>query len=48
MWVTSGSGLMKVNGKEFKLDEGYVFFIGSGVQVTYEAESTLAIYAAIV
>ena len=48
MWVTSGSGLMKVNGKEFKLDEGYVFFLGPGVRVTYEADSRLAIYAVIV
>lgn len=48
MWVVSGSGVMKANSKEFKLDEGYVFFVGSGVQVIYEAESTLAIYAAIV
>ena len=39
---------MKANGKEFMLNEGYVFFVGSGVQITYEAKSTLAIYAAIV
>jgi len=45
MVVTSGSGWMNANGKTHDIKEGYVFFIGQGVEVTYKAGAGLEVYA---
>ncbi|MCJ1248844.1 hypothetical protein MMC30_006065 [Trapelia coarctata] len=46
--VTTGSGVMTAEGKEYKLDEGYVFYIAPGVEVRYQSHSKLAVYEAVV
>jgi len=38
LFVTSGRGVMKVAGKDVKLSEGYVFFVGQGVEMGLETE----------
>jgi mannose-6-phosphate isomerase len=38
MIVTSGSGKMRVGGKEVDLSFGFIFFIGQGVGVELEAK----------
>ena len=38
MIVTSGSGIMRVGGKEVDLNFGFVFFIGQGVDVEFETK----------
>ncbi|MCJ1479515.1 hypothetical protein MMC13_008201 [Lambiella insularis] len=48
IFVTTGSGTLQAEGKEHKLEEGYVFFVGQGVEMTYEAGSNIQIYAAVV
>lgn len=46
--VTEGKGSMKAGGKSYDLSAGYIFFVGHGVEVTYEAEETMAVYRAFV
>jgi len=46
MFVTNGTGTMKVDGQEFALDEGSIFFIGQGVSVKISAKGELAAYRA--
>jgi len=46
--VTKGSGKMKAGGKEHDLDEGYVFFIGAGEEMAFEASKGLQIFTAFV
>ena len=46
MIVVSGSGSMKADGRTHDIREGYVFFIGHGIEVVYEAETELKVYAA--
>ena len=38
MIVTSGSGIMRVDGKEVDLSFGFIFFIGQGVDVEFETK----------
>ena len=38
MIVTSGSGIMRVGGKEVDLRFGFIFFIGQGVNVESETK----------
>lgn len=38
MIVTSGSGIMRVDGKEVDLSLGFIFFIGQGVDVEFETK----------
>lgn len=44
--VTKGEGMMKVDGKEYKLGEGFVYFIAHGTEVVYHASKGLQVYAA--
>ena len=44
--VTKGRGKMRAGGKKHDLDEGYVFFIGVGEQITFEACRGLQIFTA--
>ena len=48
MIVTKGNGRMKAGGKEHELDEGCVFFIGVGEEITFEAFRGLQIFIAFV
>lgn len=48
MIVTKGRGKMKAGGKEHDLDEGYVFFIGVGEEITFEASRGLQVFTAFV
>jgi len=48
MIVTSGSGAMSAEGKEYKLEEGYVFYIAPGAEIRYQSHGKLAIYEAVV
>ena len=44
--ATSGSGSMTVNGKSHELEEGYVFFVGQGVEVQLQSDKGLETYRA--
>lgn len=46
--VTKGEGTMKADGKEYKLSEGFIYFVAHGVEVSYEASKSLQIYTAFV
>jgi mannose-6-phosphate isomerase len=46
MIVTKGKGTMRAEGKEFKLSEGYIFFVGQGVELEFEAQEALQIFTA--
>jgi mannose-6-phosphate isomerase len=46
--VTEGRGTMKAGGKEHELKEGFIFFVGHGVEIEFEAESGLQIFTAFV
>jgi len=48
MIITSGEGKMEVSGKEYELKEGYIFFIGQGVDVSLAAKKDLQAYRAYV
>ena len=44
--ATSGSGKMTADGQTHDIKEGYIFFVGQGVEVTYDALSGSTIYQA--
>ncbi|TID24278.1 mannose-6-phosphate isomerase [Venturia nashicola] len=46
--ATHGNGKMKAKGMDYDLKEGYIFFIGYGVEMEFEAESGLQIFTAFV
>ncbi|KAL1606700.1 hypothetical protein SLS60_004107 [Paraconiothyrium brasiliense] len=46
--VTGGEGSLKADGKEHKLSEGYIFFVGQGVEMEFRATKGLQIYTAYV
>ena len=46
MIVLHGSGTMKVKGEATELKEGYIFFIGHGVDVEFESREDLIVYRA--
>ncbi|PVI07137.1 mannose-6-phosphate isomerase [Periconia macrospinosa] len=48
MICTKGQGSMKADGKEYKLSEGYIFFIGQGVEVEYNSTKGLQLFTAYV
>ncbi|KAF1962917.1 mannose-6-phosphate isomerase [Byssothecium circinans] len=48
MLVSKGEGTMKADGKEHKLSEGYIFFIGQGVETEFKATKGLQIFTAFV
>jgi mannose-6-phosphate isomerase len=48
MIVTEGEGIMKGNGKEYKLSAGYIFFIGPDVELEFSATQKLKAFTAFV
>jgi mannose-6-phosphate isomerase len=46
MIVTEGEGTLKAEGKEHKLSEGYIFFIGQGVEMEFSAKKQLKMFTA--
>ena len=47
MFMTSGQGKMKADDKEYEIQAGYNYFIGQGVEVSYESSSQdFAVYRA--
>ena len=46
LFSTSGAGKMHVEGQAYDLQEGYVFFVGQGVEVAYETDKSLVVYRA--
>lgn len=46
LFATSGSGKLTADGQTHDIDEGYIFFVGQGIQVDYEATSALEVYQA--
>ncbi|KAI9799238.1 MAG: hypothetical protein M1833_004116 [Piccolia ochrophora] len=46
MFVSSGSGTVKVGGSTQELEEGYIFFVRQGVQIELEAKKGLEVYRA--
>ncbi|KAF2107246.1 mannose-6-phosphate isomeras-like protein [Lophiotrema nucula] len=47
--VREGKGLLRATGKEYQLSDGYIFFVGQGVDMEFEAsEEALEIYTFIV
>jgi mannose-6-phosphate isomerase len=48
MIVTSGTGLMKADGKDYELKEGFIFYIAPDVSVSWETNSGVQIHMAVV
>ncbi|KAI1767180.1 mannose-6-phosphate isomerase [Hypoxylon sp. FL1150] len=48
MIVTSGSGSMHADGKDFQLKEGFIFFVAPGVPVKWESQDGVQIHMAVV
>jgi len=48
MIVTQGEGTLKAEGKEHKLSEGYIFFVGPDVELEFKASKALKAYTAFV
>lgn len=48
MIVTEGEGTLKADGREYKLSEGYIFFIGQGVEIDFSATKALKAFTAFV
>ncbi|KAF2866091.1 RmlC-like cupin domain-containing protein [Massariosphaeria phaeospora] len=46
--VAKGEGALTVQGKEYKLSEGYVFFVGHGVELAFKADKALQVFTAFV
>jgi mannose-6-phosphate isomerase len=46
MIVTKGKGKMKAGGDQYDLSEGYIFFIGAGMETEYEADEDLQLFRA--
>jgi len=46
--VTKGEGTLKAEGKEYKLSEGYIFFVGHGVETEFQATKGLQVFTAYV
>ena len=48
MIVTSGKGVLRADGQEFQLSEGYIFFIAPGVEIEVESQDGLQAFTAVV
>ncbi|KAI8935034.1 hypothetical protein NX059_008698 [Plenodomus lindquistii] len=48
MIVTEGEGTLKADGQEHKLSAGYIFFVGQGVELEYQATKALKAFTAFV
>ncbi|KAL8999125.1 MAG: hypothetical protein Q9188_005960 [Gyalolechia gomerana] len=46
LFATSGSGKLMADGQTHDINEGYIFFVGQGTEVGYEASSGLEVYQA--
>ena len=46
--VSGGEGTMKADGKEYMLREGFVFFVGQGVETEFKAYKSLQMFTAFV
>jgi mannose-6-phosphate isomerase len=46
--VTDGKGVLKAGGKTYELEEGFVFFIGMGVETQFEAKEGLQMFRSFV
>ncbi|KAL9013496.1 MAG: hypothetical protein Q9173_001816 [Seirophora scorigena] len=46
LFATSGSGKMIADGQTHDMQEGYIFFVGHGVEITHEASGGLEVYQA--
>ncbi|KAI1274983.1 RmlC-like cupin domain-containing protein [Xylaria sp. FL0933] len=48
MIVTSGKGVLHADGQDFKLSEGFIFFIAPGVEIRLESQDGLQAYTAVI
>ena len=46
LFATAGRGKLIAEGQSHEIKEGYVFFIGQGVETSYEADEKLVVYMA--
>lgn len=46
LFATSGGGKMRAEGQSYDIKEGYVFFVGQGVEMAHEADEELVVYRA--
>jgi len=46
--VTSGQGVLRADGEEFKLSEGYIFFIAPGISAKLETQDGLQTHMAVI
>lgn len=46
LFVTAGSGKLTAGDETFELKEGFIFFVGLGIESVYEADDELVVYAA--
>lgn len=41
--ATEGEGTMRAEGKEYKLSEGYIFFVAHGFPIEFQAQKGLQV-----
>ena len=46
LFATGGAGTMHVEGQSYDIQEGYVYFVGQGVEVAYDTGKDLVVYRA--
>lgn len=46
LFATSGAGIMRAEGKDREIREGFVYFVGCGVEVELSTQTTLEVYRA--
>jgi mannose-6-phosphate isomerase len=46
MIVTEGEGTLRANGKEYRLSEGFVFFVGHGTEMEFKATKGMKVFTA--
>ena len=46
LFVTSGNGKLMAEAESYELRKGFIFFVGQGVETSYEADQELVVYRA--
>ena len=46
LFVTSGTGSLAAEGETWSLKEGFIFFVGHSIEVTYQSDTGIEVYSA--
>lgn len=46
LFVTEGSGKLGAEGEEYELSEGFIYFVGQGIDTSYKSDVRLVVYRA--